>query len=132
MDTLIAKLKLPITLQRLFGTLLFAFALGGCAEPPYINVNNSELKALLAQGVPLYDVRRPEEWRQTGVVEGRHKLTYVDAAGRPHPEFLPPIYYGGGQAGNHWRRQAGPLCRCRFATSRPKQPHHRPRNLHHL
>lgn len=89
MDTLIAKLKLPITLQRLFGTLLFAFALGGCAEPPYINVNNSELKALLAQGVPLYDIRRPEEWRQTGVVEGSHKLTYVDVAGRPHSEFLP-------------------------------------------
>ena len=74
---------------RLFGALLFALALSGCAEPPYTNVDNSELKTLIAQGVPVYDVRRAEEWRATGVLEGSHKLTFVDAKGRPNPEFLP-------------------------------------------
>jgi len=44
---------------------------------------------LLAQGVPIYDIRRPEEWRSTGVVEDSRKLTFVDAGGRPNPEFLP-------------------------------------------
>ena len=73
---------------RLFGALLLALALGGCAKPPYTHVDNSELKTLIAQGVPVYDVRRAEEWRATGVVEGSHTLTYVDAAGRPNPEFL--------------------------------------------
>lgn len=63
--------------------------LAGCAEPPYSNVDNAQLKALLAQGVPIYDVRRPEEWRQTGVVEGSRKLTFVDAGGRLNPEFIP-------------------------------------------
>ena len=76
-------------LTRLFGTALLALALGGCAKPPYTNVDNSELKTLLAQGVPVYDVRRAEEWRATGVVEGSHTLTYVDKSGRPNPEFLP-------------------------------------------
>lgn len=76
-------------LSRLFGVLLFAFSLSGCAEPPYTNVDNGQLQALLAQGVPIYDIRRPEEWRQTGVVEGSRKLTFVDASGRPNPEFLP-------------------------------------------
>ena len=76
-------------LPRLPGVLLFTFALGGCAEPPYTNVDNGGLKTLLAQGVPVYDIRRPEEWRSTGVVEGSRKLTYVDAKGRPNPEFLP-------------------------------------------
>ncbi|MGV8990434.1 MAG: rhodanese-like domain-containing protein [Thiobacillus sp.] len=76
-------------LPRLFGALLIAVGLGGCAEPPYTNVNNDELKALVAKGVPLYDIRRPEEWRQTQVVEGSHTLTYVDASGRPNPEFMP-------------------------------------------
>jgi len=66
-----------------------ALGLGGCSEPPYTNVDNAQLKALLAQGVPLYDVRRPEEWRQTGVVEGSRKLTFVDVSGRLNPEFLP-------------------------------------------
>lgn len=74
---------------RLFGALLLALTLGGCAEPPYTNVDNAGLKALLAQDVPLYDIRRPEEWRQTKVVEGSRPLTYVDASGRTNPEFLP-------------------------------------------
>jgi rhodanese-related sulfurtransferase len=66
-----------------------ALGLGGCSEPPYSNVDNAQLKTLLAQGVPIYDVRRPEEWRQTGVVEGSRKLTFVDNSGRMNPEFLP-------------------------------------------
>jgi len=76
-------------LSRLFGTALLALALGGCAKPPYTNVDNAELKTLIAQGVPVYDVRRPEEWRATGVVDGSHTLTYVDKSGRANPEFLP-------------------------------------------
>ena len=76
-------------LLRLLGALLLALALVGCAEPPYTNVDNAQLKSLIAQGVPVYDVRRAEEWRATGVVEGSHKLTFVDAKGRLNPEFLP-------------------------------------------
>ena len=73
----------------LFGALLLALALDAWAKPPYTNVDNAELKTLIAEGVPVYDVRRAEEWRATGVVEGSHKLTYVDASGRPNPDFLP-------------------------------------------
>ncbi|MBU0592137.1 MAG: rhodanese-like domain-containing protein [Pseudomonadota bacterium] len=76
-------------IARLFTIVLVALALGGCAEPPYNNVDNSQLKTLIAQGIPLYDVRRPEEWRETGVVKDSRKLTFVDAAGRMNPEFLP-------------------------------------------
>lgn len=73
------------------GLLGLVLGLGGCADPPYTNVDNQGLKVLIAQGVPLYDVRRPEEWRQTGVVEGSRTLTYVDARGRVNPEILPRI-----------------------------------------
>ena len=76
-------------MHRLFVALLCLFALAACAEPPYTNVDNGQLKALLAQGVPIYDVRRPEEWRQTGIVQGSRLLTVVDASGRLNPEFLP-------------------------------------------
>ncbi len=75
-------------MMRLIGVLLLAFGLGGCAALPYTNVNNIQLKERVAQGMPVYDIRRAEEWRQTGVVEGSRKLTYVDAKGRPNPEFL--------------------------------------------
>jgi len=64
-------------------------ALSGCSEPGYTNVGSDELKALLDQGVPLYDVRRPDEWRQTGVVAGSKTLTFVDASGRLNPDFMP-------------------------------------------
>lgn len=75
---------------RVLGTLLFALALGGCAEPLYTNIDNAQLKALVDQGVPLYDdIRREGEWRSTGVMEGSRNLTYVDKSGRLNPEFLP-------------------------------------------
>ena len=76
-------------LTRLFAIVLFLFTLGGCAEPPYTNVDNAQLKALLAQGVPIYDIRRPEEWRQSGVVAGSRKLTFVDAGARLNADFIP-------------------------------------------
>lgn len=76
-------------LLRMFALALSALALVGCGEPPYTNVDNAQLKTLLQQGVPLYDIRRPEEWRQTRVVEGSRTLTYVNSAGRINPEFLP-------------------------------------------
>lgn len=75
---------------RRFGVVLFALVLSGCTEPPpYVNLDNAGLKTMAAQGVPVYDIRRPEEWRETGVVEGSRMLTYVDASGRVNPEFLP-------------------------------------------
>ncbi len=81
-------------MRRIVGILvLSALALGlsGCGKPPYTNVDNGGLQVLLQQGVPLYDVRRPEEWRQTGVVEGSRLVTYVDGRGRLNPEILPRI-----------------------------------------
>jgi len=68
--------------------LLLATLLGGCGKTAYNEIDNGSLQTLLQQGVPIYDVRRPEEWRQTGIVEGSKLLTFVDAAGRVQPGFL--------------------------------------------
>lgn len=76
-------------LMRSFAALLVLLALGGCTKPPYSNVDNAQLQALLAQGVPIYDVRRADEWRQTGIVEGSRTLTWVDKSVHPNPEFMP-------------------------------------------
>lgn len=46
------------------------------------NIDNMELQQLISEGVPVIDVRRPEEWKQTGVVEGSHLLTFFDKNGR--------------------------------------------------
>jgi rhodanese-related sulfurtransferase len=45
-------------------------------------VDNASLQSLHAQGVTIIDVRRPDEWTQTGIVEGSHGITFFDAKGR--------------------------------------------------
>ncbi len=47
-----------------------------------VQVNNQELQGLLGKGVPLIDVRTPPEWRETGVIEGSHLITFFDEYGR--------------------------------------------------
>ena len=60
----------------------------GIKEPPYSNVENDQLQTMLENNVPIYDVRRPEEWHQTGIIEGSQLLTYVAADGRVQANFL--------------------------------------------
>jgi rhodanese-related sulfurtransferase len=76
------------TIFRFFGLFLLVLTVSACTEPPYNNLDNGQLKTLLEQGVPMYDIRRPEEWRQTGVIEGSRLLTFFDAGGRVLPDFL--------------------------------------------
>lgn len=74
---------------HLFGILLSVALLSACTEPPYTNLNNEQLKTMLEQNVPIYDIRRPEEWQQTGVIRGSQLLTFVDTSGRVTANFLP-------------------------------------------
>jgi rhodanese-related sulfurtransferase len=75
-------------LLRLCAVGLLLTGLSACSEPPYSNVDNAGLQVMLEQNIPVYDVRRPEEWRQTGVIEGSKLLTFVDSDGRIMPDFL--------------------------------------------
>jgi len=86
----------PITksLLRYFSVFFALLILAGCnasATLPYTNVDNNELKTLLDEGATLVDIRRPEEWKQTGVVEGSNTLTFFFASGRVNPKFIPQI-----------------------------------------
>src|SRR5210317_2107696 len=80
--------RMTNTIFRFFGLFLLVLTVSACTELPYNNLDNGHLKTLLEQGVPIYDIRRPEEWRQTGVIEGSRLLTFVDAGGRVLPDFL--------------------------------------------
>ncbi len=67
-------------MKHLFTLLLFLFSTSALAEVKHIN--NKELEALIQSGIPVIDVRRAEEWRQTGIVDGSHLITFFDAKGR--------------------------------------------------
>ncbi|MBT8130016.1 MAG: rhodanese-like domain-containing protein [Gammaproteobacteria bacterium] len=75
-------------LLRSFAVVVLLTGLSACSEPPYNNVDNAQLQTMLEQNIPVYDVRRPQEWLQTGVVEGSQLLTFVDGNGRTMPDFL--------------------------------------------
>lgn len=76
--------------KKLFLSLFFLLFLSGCAEEIlYFNVDNQQLKTMLDEGVTIIDIRRPEEWKQTGVVKGSQRLTSFDKGGRLMPGFLP-------------------------------------------
>ena len=83
---------MPTPLARRFSFILlplaFMLLLSSCAEPPYKNIDNTQLETLLSQKMALYDIRRPDEWKQTGVVPGSRLLTFVDGRGKLHPEFF--------------------------------------------
>ena len=57
-------------------------------ELPYKNIGNDELQIMLNDNIPIYDIRRPDEWIQTGVIEDSNLLTVADADGRIKPSFL--------------------------------------------
>ena len=40
------------------------------------NLSNDQLTAMAAEGVPLIDIRREEEWEETGVIAGSHLITF--------------------------------------------------------
>jgi len=76
--------------SRLLLSLVLFLGLSACSDKQlFSNLDNNELTVMLDKGVPMFDIRRSEEWKQTGVVEGSKKLTFVDKNGRLTPEFLP-------------------------------------------
>ena len=68
-------------------TLTFEIELLAVAPPKYTNVDNGALEALLENGVTLVDLRRQDEWDNTGVIEGSQRLTAFDARGAFNPDF---------------------------------------------
>lgn len=52
------------------------------------NISNAQLQDLLVKGVALVDIRLPEEWAETGVVEGSHRLTLFEKNGAVAANFL--------------------------------------------
>jgi rhodanese-related sulfurtransferase len=62
-------------------TLKFEIALLSVTPPKYNNIDNTALKKLLAKNTKIINLRRPDEWKKTGVVAGSHKLTAFDSMG---------------------------------------------------
>ena len=61
-----------------------AAALAACltARAEVIDIDTDELARLLAEGVTIIDIRTAPEWKQTGIIEGSHLITFFDRYNR--------------------------------------------------
>jgi len=67
-----------LSISTLFACLLVSTP--GHSE--VIGVQGEQLQTLMDEGVPVIDVRRPDEWKSTGVLKNSHLLTFFDNQGR--------------------------------------------------
>lgn len=66
-------------------TILPIVVLLACAAPlraQIVDIDSGELTRLMAEDVAVIDIRRPDEWKRTGVIEGSHPMTFFDAGGK--------------------------------------------------
>ena len=66
--------------------------LAACGEKEslyYKNIDNTQLQAMLDKNITLIDIRRAEEWKQTGTVAKSKTLTFFFKNGQVNPNFVP-------------------------------------------
>lgn len=67
-----------LTYTRFAWLFIFSLAYSGTLLAELVNIDNVELKKLLNEKTLIIDVRRVEEWRETGIVENSQLLTFFD------------------------------------------------------
>ena len=46
------------------------------------NIGPNELEQALLSGITVIDIRREDEWKNTGIINGSHKITFFSASGK--------------------------------------------------
>lgn len=62
--------------------LIFCLFLPHLASAEVLKVSNSEIIELMKKGVPIVDIRRADEWADTGVIDSSNLLTFFDKDGK--------------------------------------------------
>jgi len=60
----------------------FLLLVSGLAFADVTNLTNEELASLPGGEVTIIDVRRPDEWKSSGLIEGSHPVMFFDKDGR--------------------------------------------------
>ena len=63
-------------------TMGLLFLIGNSVKAEVIEIGNEVLASLIEKQVPIIDIRRQEEWDQTGVIEGSVLMTFFDKDGK--------------------------------------------------
>ena len=69
-------------------TLVFDVELVAVTMPSKLaDATPADLKVAQQKGAVVIDIRRAEEWAETGIIEGAHTITVFTQSGQLHPEF---------------------------------------------
>ena len=69
-------------------TLVFDVELVAASIPPKLaDATAADLKVAQKKGAVVIDIRRAEEWAETGIIKGAHTITAFTQSGQLHPEF---------------------------------------------
>jgi len=63
--------------------LLLTILLNVTLFASFKTVDATEFAKLQAKGYPVIDIRTPEEWKQTGIIKGAHKMMFFTPNGQP-------------------------------------------------
>ena len=74
---------IPPNATLVFDVELIAFTI----LPKLADATPADLKAAQKNGVVVIDIRRAEEWAETGIIKGAHTITAFTQSGQLHPEF---------------------------------------------
>lgn len=69
--------------MKSFLLVLFSLTFSSLALAAVRNLTPEQLELEQSQGTAVIDIRTPTEWKQTGVIEGAHKIMFFDEKGRP-------------------------------------------------
>jgi rhodanese-related sulfurtransferase len=67
-------MKKKLLLIALLSKVLFA---------DFKTIGIEAFEKLQAQGLPVIDIRTAQEWKDTGIIEGAHKITFFNEQGQP-------------------------------------------------
>lgn len=68
--------------KMFFLTSILSLIVTGTAFAELGNLSNQQMQQMMDENVVRVDIRRAEEWQQTGVIEGSHLLTFFDKNGK--------------------------------------------------
>ena len=64
-------------------TLLMLALLSVSSWAKFTTIDNDALQKMQAKGIPVIDIRIPQEWQTTGSITGAHTMMFFDEKGRP-------------------------------------------------
>ncbi|MAI97324.1 MAG: sulfurtransferase [Rhodobacteraceae bacterium] len=72
--------------MKKLGFSIFIYLISTMASAEVFEIGNNQLSSLIEKQVPIIDIRRQEEWNQTGIVKDSILMTFFNKNGKADTE----------------------------------------------